>query len=200
MPRPIKISDEQILTATRAVFLEKGPRATTAEIAARAGVSEGILFKRFGNKGALLRAATSAGMVGAWIQDEVRAQGPLRTRADLVRFLHWQADVLRSVVPMVVMAWSSRCATDALPSELTGSKPAPLVAIRALAAKFQEAMEGGHLPSRNPEALARIVIGSLWYWVFLGHVLPRQRAAFDEDTLVEELADVAFAGAKTRAG
>jgi hypothetical protein len=42
MARPVTISDEQILDAARAVFTEKGPRATTAEIAERAGVSEGI--------------------------------------------------------------------------------------------------------------------------------------------------------------
>jgi len=47
MPRPAKIKDEEILAAAREVFLEKGIRATTAEVAKRAGIAEGSIFNRF---------------------------------------------------------------------------------------------------------------------------------------------------------
>jgi AcrR family transcriptional regulator len=192
MPRPITISDDTILVAARALFTEKGPRATTAEIAARAGVSEGILFKRFGSKAALHKAAMSSGMVAGWIQRETRAQGPLRTEADFVRFIRWQAEVLRDVVPLVMVAWSSRSHTDEVPADLTGPKPAPLVSILTLAEMLQEEMDAGHLAPRNAEAVARIVIGSIWYFVFLGVVFNRARAGIDEDTFVKDLARVVF--------
>ena len=55
--RPRSIDSEQLLTVAREVFLERGIRATTLEVAVRAGVSEGALFHRFKNKEGLFRAA-----------------------------------------------------------------------------------------------------------------------------------------------
>ena len=46
-----------ILSAARAVFLERGAMGTTSEVAARAGVSEGTIFNRFKSKEMLFRAA-----------------------------------------------------------------------------------------------------------------------------------------------
>src|SRR6516165_2172875 len=57
MARPTTIADDLLLTTAREVFLRRGLRATTAEIAEQAGVSQGILFKRFKSKQALFRAA-----------------------------------------------------------------------------------------------------------------------------------------------
>ena len=56
MARTRTISDEQILDAAQAVFLEQGPQATTSAIADRAGISEGTIFKRFPTKQALFFA------------------------------------------------------------------------------------------------------------------------------------------------
>src|SRR5690349_22227525 len=56
MARPTTISDDAILTAAREVFFERGPTAPTSEIAARAGVSEGSIFKRWKTKEALFFA------------------------------------------------------------------------------------------------------------------------------------------------
>src|SRR6188768_4305807 len=55
--RPPSIDSEQLLSVAREVFLERGIRATTLEVAVRAGVSEGALFHRFKNKEGLFRAA-----------------------------------------------------------------------------------------------------------------------------------------------
>ncbi|MGA2450491.1 MAG: helix-turn-helix domain-containing protein [Polyangiaceae bacterium] len=192
MSRPITISDDTILEAARALFTEKGPRATTAEIAARAGVSEGILFKRFGSKAGLHKAAMSSRDVTGWIRRETRAQGPLRTEADFARFIRWQANVLRDVVPLVMVAWSSRSRADELPADLTGSKPAPLTSILTLAEMLQEQMETGHLAPRNAEAVARILIGSIWYFVFMQVVFSKARGGIDEQSFAGELARVVF--------
>lgn len=54
---PAKIKDEAILEAARAVFLEKGLSATTAEVARRAGIAEGAIFNRFPTMAALFQAA-----------------------------------------------------------------------------------------------------------------------------------------------
>src|SRR3954470_13263750 len=55
--RPPTIDFERLLAVAREVFLERGIRATTLEVAQRAGVSEGSLFHRFKTKDALFRAA-----------------------------------------------------------------------------------------------------------------------------------------------
>jgi AcrR family transcriptional regulator len=54
--RPPSIKEEDLLDAARDVFLEHGQATTTAKIAQRAGVSEGILFYRYKSKEALLAA------------------------------------------------------------------------------------------------------------------------------------------------
>ncbi len=57
MPRPRTIDDATLLAAAREVFVEKGPAATTREVAQRAGVSEGVLFQRYKTKADLFFAA-----------------------------------------------------------------------------------------------------------------------------------------------
>jgi AcrR family transcriptional regulator len=192
MARPVTISDERILDAARAVFTEKGPRATTAEIAERAGVSEGILFKRFGNKAGLHKAAMTSDIAGDWIRREMRAQAPLRTKKDFERFIRWQADVLRNVVPVTIMAWSFRAQVGALPADLAGEESAPLVAIRTLAELIEAEMKAGYLAVREAPAVAQIITGAVWHFVFLELLLGKVARALDEDTFVRELARLVF--------
>lgn len=66
MARPRTISDAQLLSAAREVFVEQGFAATTASIAVRAGVSEGTLFKRFSTKEDLFAAALGLTDYGVW--------------------------------------------------------------------------------------------------------------------------------------
>src|SRR6188768_505357 len=55
--RPPVISSERLLEVAREVFLELGIRATTAEVASRAGIAEGTIFHRFKSKEELFHAA-----------------------------------------------------------------------------------------------------------------------------------------------
>ena len=85
MPRPVSIQDDVILRAAREIFLEKGWDATTSEIAAKAGVSHGIIFKRFKTKQALFQSAMQE--QGNWGQTI-----PVATRCE---------------------SWEERCSRDA---------------------------------------------------------------------------------------
>jgi len=193
MARPVSISADQILDAARAVFTEKGPRATTAEIAERAGVAEGTLFKRFGNKAGLHRAAMTSDIAGSWIQREMRAQAPLRTKKDFERFIHWQIDVVRHVAPVSIMAWSSRAQVGALPADLAGKESAPLVAIRTLAEVLEQEMKAGYLAVRDAPSIAQIITGSVWHFVFLELVLGKVPGEMDEATFVQGLVRLVLA-------
>src|SRR5512142_548327 len=57
MTRRKTISDEELLAVARRVFREQGHTATTREVARQAGISEGVLYQRFGSKEHLFFAA-----------------------------------------------------------------------------------------------------------------------------------------------
>jgi AcrR family transcriptional regulator len=65
MGRRKTISDEALLLVAREVFVRDGAAGSTAEIAARSGVSEATLFKRFSTKTALFIAAMAPPRVDA---------------------------------------------------------------------------------------------------------------------------------------
>lgn len=50
MGRKRQVSDEQILDSARELFIEKGFEVSTRAIARHVGISESVLFQRFGNK------------------------------------------------------------------------------------------------------------------------------------------------------
>jgi len=66
MARHATITDDQILDAARAVFIEEGFRARTSKVAQLAGVSEGTIFKRFETKERLFLAALQIPYPAPW--------------------------------------------------------------------------------------------------------------------------------------
>jgi AcrR family transcriptional regulator len=57
MGRHKTISDDEVLRVARGLFREKGHTATTREIADAVGISEAVLYQRFGSKNELFFAA-----------------------------------------------------------------------------------------------------------------------------------------------
>src|SRR5262245_45389845 len=57
MGRHKTISDDDVLGVARRVFRERGHSATTREVAEAAGISEAVLYQRFGSKDDLFFAA-----------------------------------------------------------------------------------------------------------------------------------------------
>src|SRR5260221_452238 len=60
MGRPKTISDDEVLRIARDIFREHGHTASTREVAQAAGISEAILYQRFGSKDGLFFAAMHA--------------------------------------------------------------------------------------------------------------------------------------------
>jgi AcrR family transcriptional regulator len=50
MPRNKTITDEEIITVARTLFLKNGINASTRDIAKAAGISEAVIYQRFGTK------------------------------------------------------------------------------------------------------------------------------------------------------
>jgi AcrR family transcriptional regulator len=57
MPRNKTITDDEILAVARSLFLKEGAKASTRTLAKMAGISEAVIFQRFGTKEELFFAA-----------------------------------------------------------------------------------------------------------------------------------------------
>lgn len=91
MPRPQKVTDEQLFSATYAVMNRVGPRELTlAAIAQEAGVTAAVIVQRFGSKRDLLLTLTrryyesSGDVVASFAQQHRSPLAGLRAYADCV--------------------------------------------------------------------------------------------------------------------
>jgi AcrR family transcriptional regulator len=190
MARPRLISDAALLEIARSEFLVHGSRASTATIAAHAGVSEAVLFKRFGSKDALLRAS-----MHETLACEFADAFPARlSKAGLALLGEGLFRHFERVVPMVLMSWAHLGGSDK-PEGLKGSDPAPLRGVRLFENYFREQMKSGHLRKVNPAVLAHAFTGALWHFSFMRAALDASVAPkMSPKLFVRDLADMIWLG------
>ena len=169
MARPAHITDEQILDAAREVFLEKGIQATTAEVAKRAGVAEGSIFKRFKTKHELFIAAMHLDEPDwmAFVGKRVGKGDPRQNLIDLgIEILQF----FRQLMPLMMMGWANP-GPSGIPTVLEGPNPPPLLAIKRLAGFFEAEMRAHRFRRHDPEVVARAFLGGLQNYVFFELIL-----------------------------
>lgn len=170
MARPVTITDEQIIEAARAVFLEKGLRATTAEVARRAGVAEGSIFNRFKTKEGLFRAAMQLGPdeEPPWVRRLAGRVGQGDVREALSEIGMEVVEFFRTLLPVMMMEWSHKAETDeaGVPRRHPGDGAAPLRMLKRIAGYFEAEMQAGRLRRHDPEIVARTFLGSIQNFVF----------------------------------
>ncbi|MGE0784732.1 MAG: TetR/AcrR family transcriptional regulator [Sandaracinaceae bacterium] len=176
MARPPTHKDEDLLSHAREVFLERGLRATTAEVAARAGVSEALLFKRFSTKQHLfetaMRAPSAFGPEGSWL-DGVEVRAGTRTVPEHLGELALSGiRFFRKLMPLVVMAHSHL--GSAIPGDEDPARSPAFVGRRRMELYFEGERRLGRLRAVDTEILARVFIGSLfnyamWDMMFGAH-------------------------------
>src|SRR5436305_12212817 len=83
MGRHKTISDDEVLRVARGVFRARGHTATTREIALAVGISEAVLYQRFGSKDHLFFAAMRPRG-----PDLEQLLGPADPPEDALTFLH----------------------------------------------------------------------------------------------------------------
>lgn len=175
--RPPTISDEAILDVAREVFLEKGVRATAADVAERAAISEGTIFNRFGTKEALFRKAlrydpSAEASVLASLASRA-GEGSLRELLVAVGLELLERGML--ALPLMMMEWSNPTA-DARLDGIAGGNGARIArALDALAAFFAEERRRGRIGAGvHPDVVARMFAGSLHQFC-LQHILAADR-------------------------
>jgi AcrR family transcriptional regulator len=166
MARPVTIKNETIVAAAREVFLARGIQATTSEVAERAGVSEGSVFKRFKTKTELFRAAMGdEPTLPEFIVALPRRVGTGELRERLFTLGMEMVGFFRELIPLMMMAWSNPAPTG-LPAMVSGPNPAPVRVVKQLAGYFEAEMRGGRLRASDPEIAARTFVGALHHFAF----------------------------------
>jgi AcrR family transcriptional regulator len=172
--RPPVISDDRLLEAAREVFLARGIRATTAEVAERAQISEGTIFHRYKTKDAFFRAAMQFDPEEVLkIADTLMPRvGDGDLRSTLVALALRVMSYGRIAVPMMMMAWSNPGGEYSFEKMMVDEK---MVAnkqlvqdrwLRGLRGLFDAEIERGRLAPVDSEMLTRMFVGTLRDYCF----------------------------------
>jgi AcrR family transcriptional regulator len=190
MGRTRKITDEQILEAARELFLSEGFGASTVEIAKRAGVSEGSIFKRFPTKERLFFAAMGGHEVPRWVENLKTLPGRGDLKENLVDISLQIVDFLREVLPRMMMIQSK----GGLPPAPMPMAPEPPILrdVAALSRYFEAEIKLGRLRACDPHMAASTLIGALTNQVLIEQMpTPRPQPL---DDFVHELVEFLWQG------
>lgn len=193
MARPRTISDEQILDAARACFLEHGPSVSTDVIAEQLGVSSQALFKRFQSKHDLMLAAIAPREQAPWIPLVESGPDSRRPLAEqLTEILTELADFFVDIARrMSVLRWGG---VD--PGELMArfDEPPPLVDIRVLSGWLERAAARGLIRRIDFRATAMLMLTSMHGPAMLTDMLGRHPTGHSRDEYVTFMVDALLQG------
>ena len=191
MPRPRTITDQHILGAAREVFSEHGFSATTAQIARRAGISEGTLFKRFASKEELFAEVIGLNDLPCWQTELGALAGRGSARDNLETALLAFVEAARVVVPRLLLLWSRGHAPP--PAHLT--RPDHLLRDTRAFADYLDAEVGqGRLRPVDTEVVARALMGALTHYVMLEVHAQGASSELSPHRYVHELLEVLWPG------
>lgn len=191
MARPVQVSDDDILCSAREVFATQGPAATISCIAARVGLSQAALFKRFGTKENLLHRAFEL-PEPAWVQ-RVK-EGPDARQAD-AQLREIGLEILtfaRFIVPRVSVLKSAGLRFEQIFKE--HPEPPPVRAQRVLAGWFERAMARGLIRPSDPNVLAFAFFGPFQSRAFWLHMTGEATLPISDEAFVASIVDVFYRG------
>ncbi|WP_242030671.1 MULTISPECIES: TetR/AcrR family transcriptional regulator [unclassified Limnothrix] len=157
------------MTAARQVFLEQGVKASTVEIARRAGISEASVFKRFPTKQALFFAAMGVTETPDWVKRLSDRQPTANIKAELTEICGEMLAFYQEGLPRVFMMMAQKKMPH--PPHSPNSLPPPARDSYMLAAFLERAVARGWLRTIDSMALAHLLVGSIINYV-IAHELP----------------------------
>jgi AcrR family transcriptional regulator len=188
MARPVEIDDEKLLRVARELFLEKGAGVSTVEIARRAGIAQGSIFRRYKSKVELFRAAMLSQNFPFFssLQENVEKVG---LRRALIETGHQIIELYRKILPVAVMSWSNRGLIGTRKGAVS-EIPKPVTAMFDF---FRQQMEAGNLRKSDPRVMAAAYIGPCMGYVF-GELMGRRPHPVPAKEFVEGYVDLLWAG------
>ncbi len=139
--RPRRFTDEEILDVARETLLELGPQISTTVIAERAGVSQATLFKRFGNKDALILRALTPAQGWTVLQRILAGPDDRPIRHQLGELLQELAAFFDEMAPCLAVLRSS----GSFPSKFSNAESPPILARNGLAQWLGTGQERGEI-------------------------------------------------------
>ncbi|MCP4678323.1 MAG: TetR/AcrR family transcriptional regulator [Deltaproteobacteria bacterium] len=196
MARSKQYSNETIIEAARKMFLEKGPGVSTLDIAKEAGVSEGLLFKRFGTKQKLFVTAMGIPEFDPEKMLGVRL-GKGDMRENLSKLTLELINIFHTMFPRMIMLWSQH--KNATFEELHRHPEAPPIKfLRALEKYLSDETEKGRLAAVDPLITARTLLGAAVHYVFWDVVGLNQHVPLEAKPYAETVVDGLWQGIKPR--
>jgi AcrR family transcriptional regulator len=189
--RPPTVDKEEILAAAREVLREHGVRATTAQVAERAGISEGSIFNRFPTKRALFRAAVEPMFgAGAWTRTLQKRVGATQPPEQLVEIGLEIAKFFRSLMPIIIVSIAEAGGPEDAPP------PAAIAAeMKRLGDYFRAEADAGRMRPHDSLTVARIFIGAIFHFVFVDVTLDMGRELpLGTDAYLRGLVDTLWRG------
>src|SRR5262245_56014903 len=161
MGRQKTITDDEVLRIARDIFRAQGHTATTREIAKAAGISEAILYQRFGSKNELFFAAMHPRG-----PDLEQLLGPTDPREDAHTYLHTVVvrlgEHFAEVIPLVLHVMMHPSFD---PAVLTRARPGgPAVITEALAERLAALAGRGELAMPSAAVTARLLASLAHDW------------------------------------
>jgi AcrR family transcriptional regulator len=180
--------------------LELGIRATTSEVASRAGIAEGTIFHRFKSKEELFRAAMKfdPDAVLVIVEELPARAGVGDLRQTLVDFAVGFIGLGRVAMPVMMMSWSN---PESLCAERVSERSSRYHrVVSALSTFFATEIEAGRLRKAEPEVMARMLIGSLHHFCMTELFMGEPRSRFTHREFAEHVVDVMLASSDLRTG
>ncbi len=175
--------------------MERGIRATTLDVAERAGVSEGAIFHRFKSKDVLFREAMcfDVNKVPERLASSLEGLEELEIRDALLRLASTMLEIGREVMPLMMMTWSNPEHGGCLPSnELR-------LAFRGLllrfAAYFEGRMDAGQMRRMDGEVVARVFIGAIHHFRVTQLAVSAGENTMPEGMFIRGMVDLLLSGA-----
>jgi AcrR family transcriptional regulator len=189
MGRPKTITDDEVLRIARKVFRERGHTATTREVAQAVGISEPILYRRFGSKDTLFFAAMHA--QGPEIDELLGPEEPTGDARDyLLTVLHRLGEYFAEVIPLALRVMMHPSFD---PASLARSTPGGPPDLRAgLAKRLASLRRRERLVISDEVVLARLLLSLAHDWA-LGVAFAHGRVP-PNDRRLEEFLDVLWKG------
>ena len=191
MARPQSITTERLLEVAREVFIEYGFSATTLQIARRAGISEGTLFKRFATKEQLFEEALGLGDVPRWWARLGGMVGQGDVQGNLEGVCLGTLQAARQVLPRLMMMWSRGLHP---PPHLHGREDPLERGMGALESYLRAEARLGRIRDADHAVLARTLLGTLFSRVIGELHAPQPDPEPDDARFVRGLTDLLWHG------